>query len=133
MNLVAMIGNLTRDPELRTTQGGEVCCSFTIAVNRPKSKNGEEKADFFSVKVYRGQAEACNTYLRKGSKVAVNGSMETYSYTKKDGTKSNAFQIVARHVDFLGNRNSQQTEQYPQETASGYYGAQEVDDTDVPF
>lgn len=102
MNKVYMIGNLTRDPELRSTQMGVSVCSFSIAVNRRfKGTDGKNETDFFNVTAWRQLGELCQQYLAKGRKVAVAGSIQSRSYQAADGSKRIAFDIVADEVEFL--------------------------------
>lgn len=102
MNKVILIGNLTRDPDSGETNSGISFCTFSIAVNRPYSdSNGERQTDFFSIKTWRGQADNCAKYLKKGSKVGVVGSLQTRSYEDNDGNKRNVTEIVASEVEFL--------------------------------
>ena len=107
MNKVFLIGNLTRDPELRTTSNGIAVCTFTLAVSRRfKSANGANETDFLNVVVWRAQADSCAKYLKKGSKAAVSGSIQTRSY-EVEGQKRYATDIVADEVQFLSNRSSE--------------------------
>ncbi len=106
MNKVILIGNLTRDPELATTNSGISYCRFSLAVQRRFASNGERETDFINVVVWRGQAENCNKYLKKGSKAAVVGSIQTRSYDAQDGSKRYVTEVVAEEVEFLGSRNS---------------------------
>ena len=107
MNKVYLIGNLTRDPELAETNNGIKVCRFAIAVNRNYSSNdGERQTDFFNITVWRTQAENCGRYLKKGSKVAVVGSLQNRSYEDKDGIKRNVTDIVANEVEFLSTKNN---------------------------
>ncbi len=102
MNKVILIGNLTRDPELSETPNGVAVCRFSIAVSRDYSNSdGTRETDFFNVTVWRGRAEVCGKYLRKGNKVAVVGSLQNRSYEDKDGIKRNVTDIVASEVEFL--------------------------------
>lgn len=102
MNKVILIGNLTRDPELSETPNGVAFCRFSIAVSRDYSNSdGTRETDFFNVTVWRGRAEVCGKYLRKGNKVAVVGSLQNRSYEDKDGIKRNVTDIVASEVEFL--------------------------------
>ncbi|HCY51677.1 MAG TPA: single-stranded DNA-binding protein [Clostridiales bacterium] len=102
MNKVILIGNLTRDPELSETPNGVAVCRFSIAVSRDySSSDGTRETDFFNVTVWRGRAEVCGKYLRKGNKVAVVGSLQNRSYEDKDGIKRNVTDIVASEVEFL--------------------------------
>ena len=102
MNKVMLIGNLTRDPELRYTTSGVPVCSFTIAVNRRfKTADGQRETDFFNVSAWRQLGELCANHLAKGRKIAVAGSVRTRSYEAKDGTKRTAVDVVADDVEFL--------------------------------
>ena len=86
MNSVSLMGRLAADPELKTTQNGISYCRFTLAVNR-YSKDGEDTADFISCVAWRSTAEFICKYFLKGSKIALSGSIQTGSYTDKDGRK----------------------------------------------
>ncbi len=102
MNKVILVGNLTRDPELTETPSGVAVCRFAIAVSRDyASADGTRETDFFNITVWRGRAENCGKYLKKGNKVAVVGSLQTRSYEDKDGIKRNVTDIVASEVEFL--------------------------------
>lgn len=103
MNKVYLIGNLTRDPEMRSTQAGIPVCNFSIAVNRRfrNSQTGQQETDFFNIVAWRQLAELCSRYLAKGRKVAVSGSIQTRTYEAQDGSKRTAFDIVADEVEFL--------------------------------
>ncbi len=102
MNKVILIGNLTRDPELSETPSGVAVCRFAIAVSRDyASADGNRETDFFNITVWRGRAENCGKYLKKGNKVAVIGSLQNRSYEDKDGIKRNVTDIVASEVEFL--------------------------------
>jgi single-strand DNA-binding protein len=103
MNRCVLIGNLTRDPELKTTTSGLSVCNFTIAVSRSFSSqsSGEREADFIPVVVWRKQAENAAKYLRKGSQVGVAGSLQTRSYEAKDGSRRYITEVVANEVQFL--------------------------------
>ena len=108
MNKVYLIGNLTRDPELAETNSGIKVCRFAIAVNRNYSSNdGERQTDFFNITVWRTQAENCGRYLKKGSKVAIVGSLQNRSYEDKEGIKRNVTDMVANEVEFLSTRSNQ--------------------------
>ena len=102
MNKVFLIGNLTRDPEMRATSAGVSVCNFSIAVNRRfRNQNGQQETDFFNIVAWRQLGELCGKYLMKGRKVAVSGSIQTRTYEAQDGTRRNAFDIVADEVEFL--------------------------------
>ena len=103
MNKVFLIGNLTRDPEMRSTQSGVPVCNFSIAVNRRfrNAQTGQQETDFLNIVAWRQLAELCGRYLTKGRKVAVTGSIQTRTYEAQDGSKRSAFDIVADEVEFL--------------------------------
>lgn len=101
-NIVVLIGNLTKDPEVRYTDTGTAVCAFTIAVNRGKDQNGNDMgADFPRIRVFNKIAENCEKYLAKGKKVAVTGKINTGSYQKSDGTTVYTTDVIANNVDFL--------------------------------
>lgn len=96
MNKLFIIGNLTKDPDSRSTKDGTPVCSFTVAVNRRK-----EGADFFRVTAWRGLAEICGKYLAKGRKVCVVGSVSVSTYTGQDGQTRASLEVTADDVEFL--------------------------------
>lgn len=101
MNKVFIVGNLTRDPELRTTQSGVSVCSFTVAVNKRLSADAKHpEADYFRVTAWRGLGENCAKFLAKGRKVAVTGAVSVSTYEGKDGTKA-TLEVTADDVEFL--------------------------------
>jgi single-strand DNA-binding protein len=108
INRVVLTGNLTRDPELRTTTGGTSVCSLRIASNtrrRNASGEWEDKPNFFDVTVWGAQGENCATYLQKGRPVAVDGRLEWREWQDKDGNKRQSVDIIADSVQFLGSRD----------------------------
>ena len=107
INRVVLVGNLTRDPELRHTPGGTPVCSLRIAVNsRRKDESGQwvDKPNYFSVSVFGNQAESCTQYLSKGRPVAVDGRLDWREWQAQDGAKRESVEIVAESVQFLGSR-----------------------------
>lgn len=130
MNKVILIGNLTRDPELNTTPSGVSVCKFSIAVQRRfVNSEGEREADFLNIVAWRGLGENCHKYLRKGSKAAVVGNIQTRSYDAEDGTKRYVTEIIADEVEFVGTKRTEETgeEEKPELTPV------EVDDNSLPF
>lgn len=112
INSVCLMGRLTYDPELRKTPSGVSVLSFQIACDRNYQKAGEErKADFIDVTAWRQTAEFVSRYFRKGSMIAVQGSIQTENYTDKDGNKRKQVQVVADQVSFCGSKA---------ETGTGY-------------
>ena len=106
MNRLTIIGNLTRDPQLRTTQGGVNVCDFTVAVNRrltaQQRQNGQQaEADFFRVTAGRELGDNCSKYLAKGRKVAVTGPVSARTYQGNDGKTYCSLEVMANDVEFL--------------------------------
>ena len=144
MNKLTIIGNLTRDPELRTTPSGVTVCNFNVAVNRrnrSQNDNGQPEADFFRVTVWRQLGEACAKYLAKGRKVAVIGPVSASTYQANDGSTRVQLEVTADDVEFLSSRNDAQDS-----TTGGYsapapapaaqnggFTAVDMDDSELPF
>jgi single-strand DNA-binding protein len=108
INVVAITGNLTRDPELRTLPSGTSVCELRVAVNsrrKDESGNWVDKPNYFDVTVWGAQGENCSTYLSKGRPVAIEGRLDWREWEAKDGTKRQAVQIIANSVQFLGSRD----------------------------
>ena len=107
INRVALVGNLTRDPELRHTPGGTPVCSLRLAVNsRRRDESGQwvDKPNYFSISVFGNQAESCTQYLSKGRPVAIDGRLEWREWQAQDGAKRESVEVVADSVQFLGSR-----------------------------
>ncbi len=103
-NKVLLMGNLTRDPELRYIPSGQAVCSFSVAVNRTyMSQSGEKKEEvsFIRVVVWAKRAEVCNEYLKKGSPVFVEGRLQSRSWEAQDGSKRSTIEVIAQNVQFL--------------------------------
>ena len=134
MNKVILVGNLTRDPELSETPNGVAVCRFSIAVSRDyANSDGTRETDFFNITVWRTQAENCGRYLKKGSKVAVVGSLQNRSYEDKDGVKRTVTDIVANEVEFLSTKNAGEEGEEPR-ARGGKPALEPVDDgDDLPF
>ena len=109
INTVVITGNLTRDPELRSTSGGTAVCGMRVAVNsrrRDGSGNWIDKPNYFDVTVFGAQGENCSTYLQKGRPVAIEGRLDWSEWEAKDGSgKRQKVEIVANSVQFLGSRD----------------------------
>lgn len=131
MNKLTIIGNLVKDPELRTTQSGINVCNFTVAVNRRVKQGEEQKADFVKVTVWRQLGEICAKYLAKGRKVCVVGSASASAFTAKNGDVVAMLELLADDVEFLstkGEQNGGHTENI--DPQSGYTA---VETDDLPF
>ena len=109
INSVVITGNLTRDPELRSTGGGTAVCDMRVAVNsrrKDSSGNWVDKPNYFDVTVFGAQGENCSTYLSKGRPVAIEGRLDWREWEAKDGSgKRQAVSIIANTVQFLGSRD----------------------------
>ena len=107
LNVAVVMGRLTADPELRHTPNDVSVTSFTLAVDRTYVKSGEERqTDFIDIVAWRGTADFICRYFRKGQMMAVHGSIQTRTYTDKDGNKRKAFEILADDVSFADSKRS---------------------------
>ena len=131
MNKVMLIGNVTRDFELRKTNNGISNCTFSIAVNRPRAQDGTQNADYPQIVAWRKTAEICAQYLHKGSKVAVEGRIQTRSYDK-NGSKVYVTEVVAETIQFLTPKGQQDAPAYSEPT-EGSDDFTEVQDDQLPF
>ncbi len=131
MNKVILIGNLTKDPEISTTTNGVSVCRFALAVTRRYTNaSGEREADFINVVVWRALAENCHKFLRKGSKAAVVGTLQSRAYDAPDGTKRYVTEVVADEVEFISTKNSDGSEPRREEEVTKL---EPIDDNDLPF
>lgn len=143
LNCAVLMGRLVADPELKTTTNGVSVSSFRIAVDRSFVKQGEEKqADFIDIVAWRQTADFVCRYFKKGSMIAVQGSIQTRNYEDKNGSKRTAVEIVADNVSFCGSKgeNSTNTASYtpaPTNATQGNFGNDferiDDDDTSLPF
>jgi single-strand DNA-binding protein len=144
INRVVLVGNLTRDPELRHTPSGVAVCSLRLAVNsrRKDPSTGEwgEKPNYFDITVWGNQGESCAQYLSKGRPVAVDGRLDWREYEAKDGSgKRQAVEIIADSVQFLGGRGDGegQSQYIPSSDVaadqSDFVKAGATADDDIPF
>jgi len=107
INRVVLVGNLTKDPELRHTPSGTAVCSLRIAVNsRRRDETGQwvDKPNYFDVSIFGNQAESSAQYLSKGRPVGIDGRLDWREWEAQDGSKRQAVQIIAESVQFLGGR-----------------------------
>jgi len=136
MNTVQLIGRWTSDPELRFSASGTAVAKATLAVNRRFKK---DEADFLRVVMFKQTAEAAANYTKKGSQVAITGTIQTGSYTKDDGTKVFTTDIIADNLEFLEKKSSSENKEPNNYTrgdedpfAKGS-GPVEVNESDLPF
>src|SRR5690625_4465749 len=109
INRVVLVGNLTRDPDLRYTPNGVAVANFTLAINRPfTNQQGEREADFINCVAWRRQAENLANYMKKGSQVGVDGRLQSRSYEDKDGKMVYVTEVVADNIQFLDSRGASQ-------------------------
>jgi len=143
INRVVLVGNLTRDPELRHTPSGTAICKLRLAVNT-RQKDGasgewRDKPNYFDVTVWGNQGESCSQYLSRGRPVAIDGRLDWREWEAQDGTKRQAVEIIADSVQFLGSRGESEGNQYVPAAAGAAVGGQDADfgaagaDDDIPF
>ena len=135
MNKVFLIGNLTRDPEQSSTPSGVSVCRFSIAVSREYADaDGNRETDFFNIRTWRGKAETCGKYLKKGNKVAVVGTLQNRSYEDKDGIKRTVTDVIASDVEFLTPKQSnEEHEEVVSASMQRRPQLEQIDDNDLPF
>ncbi|MBQ8994493.1 MAG: single-stranded DNA-binding protein [Oscillospiraceae bacterium] len=131
INLITIMGRLTKEPELKHTTSGLAVCSFDVAVERNYQVNGERKTDFIPVVAWRGSAEFVDKYFSKGQMIAVTGSLETRTYEDRNGNKRTIYEVIANEISFCGDKAKPKEEPRQEEPENGY----EVisDDSDLPF
>lgn len=133
-----MIGRLARDPELRYTPNGTAVANFTIAVNRPFAKEGDQQADFINCVVWRRLAETLANYQRKGNQIAVEGRIQTRSYENQEGKRVYVTEVVADNIQYLDSKNSEKSTQQQRidvmnEQIEKVAEPADVNDEDLPF
>lgn len=137
MNKVILIGRLTRDPEVKYSQGEKpmAIAKYSLAVDRRFKKDGEADADFINCVVFGKGGEFAEKYLHKGTKIAVTGRIQTGSYTNKDGIKVYTTDIVVEEQEFAERKgnNQQQEQTTPQPDADGFMNIPDGIDDELPF
>lgn len=140
MNQVIEIGRLTRDPEVRYTQNEQpmAIARYTLAVDRPGAKDGQQQADFISCKALGKNGEFAEKYLKKGMKIAITGSIQTGSYTNKDGQTVYTTEVLVNHHEFCeskGNGAAQQAAAAPTMPTDpdGFMNIPDGEDEELPF
>ncbi len=131
LNKVMLIGNLCGDPEIRFTQGGDAVANFSLATNekwKDKAGNQQEKAEFHRIVIWGRLAEVCGEYLTKGSKIYIEGKIQTREWEDKDGNKRYTTEIVAREMKMLSPKNSVREDSPEQTPPAGNDGLD-----DLPF
>ena len=140
MQQLMIIGNLTKDPELRTTATGLSVCSFTVAVNKRQTQQQRQnhqqpEADYFRVSAWRERGEVCAKYLSKGKKVCVIGTIAARAYTNSKGEVAASLEVTADEVEFLSSRSEGQQQSEPPKQVDQQTGYEQVqmEDDELPF
>lgn len=135
MNQITIIGNLTKDPELRAKKDGTPVCGFTVAVNRKKTANNQDPgADFFNVTAWRALGENCAKFTQKGKKVCVVGKVSLRTWETQDGKHGASLEVLADEVEFLSPRVSDApTPAEPSAPVDSASGMAIVDTDELPF
>lgn len=144
MNLVILIGRITKDVELRYTQSNIACANFDLAINNGKDKDGNERqADFIRCVLWDKKAENMAKYTKKGSQIAIEGAIKTDSYNDEQGNKRYRTYVLAKNVNFLDSRRTEEplpqepdylTNKQEEKDPFEMMGqAVEIDDNDLPF
>ena len=128
MNHWVGIGRLVRDPNVKYTQGGKACAKFTLAIDRRKSADGNQQADFIQCVAWEKIAEVISQYTGKGRKIAVEGRIQTRSYDANDGSKRYVTEVVVQSMEFCDSKGGGAST-----TNGGAYAGTPVPDDDIPF
>ena len=135
LNYVALLGRITKDLELKSTQNGTSVLQFTVAVDRDFVKQGEERqTDFISCVAFKQTAEFISKFFSKGRMIAVEGRLQTRSYDDKNGTKHNVTEVIINKASFTGEKVEQRQEQRQDAPELGGYDGSEMSDPyGIPF
>ena len=131
MNVVVQVGRLTRDPELRATSEGKSICSFTIAVDRHRKKDGSKESDFFRCKAFGKQGETIAFYKGKGDMISVKGRLQNNNYTDRDGVKHYGDEIIVEEANFLGKEKRSEIDE--KEPSAMPMGFESINDDVIPW
>lgn len=124
MNRVILIGNLTKDPEIRTTTTGKKVATFSVAVNDGKGQDGQDLVQYFNIKAWDKNADIIESYVRKGHKLAISGRLSNRSWDAPDGTKKYATEIVLNEMEMLTSRaDAERINQQSQNSQQGQSSA----------
>ena len=129
-NKVILMGRLARDVDARQTPSGKTVARFTLAVDRRQGKNtqGQQTADFLNIVAWERLADFCSNYLQKGTKILLEGQLQSRSYEAQDGSKRYVTEVVARDIEFAESKGSQSNTQQ-----IGQVQGTAVTDDDIPF
>lgn len=132
MNKVILMGRLARDPDVRTTQGGKSVARMTLAVDRRKGADGQQDADFLALIAWEKIADIAANYLHKGSKILVEGRLQSRSYDAQDGSKRYVTEVIVSNLEFCESKRQEDVGQASPMGATGQFG-NPVSDRDIPF
>lgn len=127
MNSIVLLGRLTKDADIRSTQSGKVVASFTLAVDRPYTQNGKKEADFIACQIWGKSAEVLGKSVHKGQRILLEGRLQIRQYTDKNGNKRTAAEVVAERFEFI--ERKEQTAPQSMED----FGQQMPFDEEIPF
>lgn len=127
MNSIVLLGRLTKDADIRSTQSGKVVASFTLAVDRPYTQNGKKEADFIACQIWGKSAEILGKSVHKGQRILLEGRLQIRQYTDKNGNKRTAAEVVADRFEFI--ERKEQTAPQSMED----FGQQMPFDEEIPF
>lgn len=127
MNNIVLLGRLTKDADIRSTQSGKLVASFTLAVDRPYTQNGKREVDFIACQIWGKSAEVLGKSVHKGQRILLEGRLQIRQYTDKNGNKRTAAEVVADRFEFI--ERKEQTESQGMEN----FGQQMPFDEEIPF
>lgn len=127
MNNIVLLGRLTKDADIRSTQSGKVVASFTLAVDRPYTQNGKREVDFIACQIWGKSAEVLGKSVHRGQRILLEGRLQIRQYTDKNGNKRTAAEVVADRLEFI--ERKEQTESQGMEN----FGQQMPFDEEIPF
>ena len=128
MNKIILMGNLAKDPEIRYTQSGKAFARTSIAINRFAKKDEKPEVDFFNLVAWEKTAEFFGRWLKKGSKVLIEGRLQTNNYDDKKGVKHYGVDVIVEKVEFAGGKSEKKADEPKDE-----FDGEPVNDDDMPF
>lgn len=127
MNNIVLLGRLTKDADIRSTQSGKVVASFTLAVDRPYTQNGKKEADFIACQIWGKSAEVLGRSVHKGQRILLEGRLQIRQYTDKNGNKRTAAEVVTERFEFIERKEQTETQ------GMATFGQQMPFDEEIPF
>ena len=134
INKAVIVGNLVRDPEMRTTPNGVSVTNFTVAANRRcKSQDGQQQANFIDCVAWRRKAEFIAKYFTKGSKIGIVGTIQTRAYDDQNGNKRYVTEVVVDEAEFVTSKAQNTGEKQQEAVPDGLEEYEPLDDSEIPF